>query len=75
MNIKKSLKLSLAFTSALVLTACGNGASEDVSSSETSTEEPREYSVGVVGDVTAEIWEDVATRLEDQGIDLEVVTF
>lgn len=75
MNIKKSVKLSLAITSALLLAACGNGVSEDASSSETTTEEPREYSVGVVGDVTSEIWEDVATRLEDQGIDLEVVTF
>jgi D-methionine transport system substrate-binding protein len=72
LDIKKLLKLGATLTSALVLAACGNGGSNE---GEADTDEPKEYSVGVVGDVTAEIWEDVATRLEDQGIDLEVVTF
>ena len=75
LDIRKSLKLFLAFASALVLAACGNGSSDNESAGQADTDETRSYSVGVVGDVTAEIWEDVATRLEDQGIDLEVVTF
>ncbi|MEY8369947.1 MetQ/NlpA family ABC transporter substrate-binding protein [Aerococcaceae bacterium 50-4] len=71
MKIRKTIQLGLALTSAFILAACGNGSSEG----ESTAGETREYSVGVVGDVSAEIWEDVATRLEDQGIDLEVVTF
>lgn len=75
LDIRKSLKLFLAFASALIFAACGNGSSDNESAGQADTDETRSYSVGVVGDVTAEIWEDVATRLEDQGIDLEVVTF
>lgn len=75
LDIRKSLKLVLAFASALIFAACGNGSSDNESAGQADTDETRSYSVGVVGDVTAEIWEDVATRLEDQGIDLEVVTF
>ncbi len=72
MNLKKSIKLGLAFLASVALAACGNTSE---SSSDTSQAENRGYSVGVVGDVSAEIWEDVADRLKDQGIDLEVVTF
>ncbi|MGH2102676.1 MetQ/NlpA family ABC transporter substrate-binding protein [Aerococcus urinaeequi] len=75
MDIRKTLKLVLAFASALIFAACGNGSSDNESAGQADTDETRSYSVGVVGDVTAEIWEDVATRLENQGIDLEVVTF
>lgn len=75
LDIRKSLKVGLAFCSALLLAACGNNSSDQASTDQVDTEETRSYSVGVVGDVSAEIWEDVATRLEDQGIDLEVVTF
>ena len=75
LDIRKSLKLFLAFGSALVLASCGNRSSDNESTGQVDTDETRSYSVGVVGDVTAEIWEDVATRLEDQGINLEVVTF
>lgn len=64
------MKLGFASAAALVLAACGNS-----ESNEASEEEPRDYSIGVVGDVSAEIWEGVADRLTDEGINLEVVTF
>jgi len=79
MNLRKVFITGVAFTSALVLTACGANTTSESSSSTASTtessESTREYSIGVVGDVSAEIWEGVADRLVDQGIDLEVVTF
>lgn len=70
MNFRKVMKLGFASAAALVLAACGNS-----ESNEASEEEPRDYSIGVVGDVSAEIWEGVADRLTDEGINLEVVTF
>ncbi|RPA57277.1 hypothetical protein EF384_08200 [Aerococcus agrisoli] len=79
MNLRKVLTTGIALTSAFVLAACGANATNESSSSTAATSESseatREYSIGVVGDVSAEIWEGVADRLVDQGIDLEVVTF
>lgn len=61
--MKRVLKLSLAAASLTLLAAC-------------SQEEASNYlKVGVVGDASAEIWEEIADNVAEEGIDLEVVTF
>lgn len=60
----KLIKGSLLTLATTLLVACGNGNSDNT------------VSIGVVGDATAEVWEDVATRLEENSdIDLDVMTF
>lgn len=59
---KKQIGIGIVGISALMLAACGNQENETVK-------------VGVVGDVATQIWEDVAERASDSGIDVEIVTF
>lgn len=70
MEILKKLALGTFAFSGLFLTACG-GASGEAGSNGSTTE----VSIGVVGDVSRQVWENVADRLSDDGIDLEVMTF
>lgn len=75
--MKKIKTLVLTALAGSVLVACG-GNNENMSGSSSSTTDDTEtqsVSVGVVGDVATQIWEDVATRVETESIDLEVVTF
>lgn len=66
--MKKILKLLSLFFVLLIVSACSNN--------QAASEEPRTFSVGVVSDLNAEIWESVAPRLkEEKNIDLEVVQF
>lgn len=75
-------KLKLTGTllaSVLVLAACGaSGDAESSVESAATSEETAEQStltVGVVGDVEREVWEDVAARLTDDNIDLKIEVF
>lgn len=75
MNKKFKLSATL-FASVFALAACSTGGSESAeSSAATETEESAEYTVGVVGDTERLVWEDVAERLTDEGITLNVETF
>ncbi len=65
----KKLKGVLLASLSLFLLACG------ANETDTQNSDSNEVSVGVVGEVSGEIWEDVANRLEEDGIMLEVVTF
>jgi len=64
MKLKKYLVFIFSTLSLLIFTACGTQADDNT------------VRVGVVGDVSAEIWNDIADRLQEKkGINLEVVTF
>lgn len=63
MRKKRLIKMGLLSLAATVVAACGNEAQETVK-------------VGVMGDATAEVWKDVAARLEEKSdITIEVITF
>lgn len=67
---------SVLLASTAILAACGasNGDSND--QADNGSSEDQTYSIGVVGDVEREVWEDVAQRLEEkEGISLDVVVF
>ncbi|MDK6232897.1 MetQ/NlpA family ABC transporter substrate-binding protein [Aerococcus sp. UMB10185] len=68
-------KLGLLTAAAFALVACSNGASSDDQASSDSSAEPTKLKVGVVGDVEREVWEDVAERAKDKGVDLDVQVF
>lgn len=57
----------ISLLSVSLLAACTNDAE--------STEENVELKVGVVGDASAEIWNQIADNVQEEGVDLEVVTF
>lgn len=61
MSLKKFILSILTSLSVLVLAACGGGDDDTVR-------------LGVVGEDN-DVWEFVADKLEDQGVDLELVTF
>ncbi|AMB99624.1 methionine ABC transporter substrate-binding protein [Aerococcus urinaehominis] len=66
--MKKWQKIILTGFAALGLVACGNKDAVD-------NEDNNQVKVGVVGDVEREVWEDVAERAKNQGIDLQVEVF
>lgn len=70
MNNKLKLSATI-FASIIALAACGTSGNESGSTSE----EQAEYTVGVVGDTERLVWEDVAERVADEGITLNVETF
>lgn len=75
MNNKFKLSATI-FASIIALAACGTTGNEsDSAASESATEEQAEYTVGVVGDTERLVWEDVAERVADEGITLNVETF
>ena len=78
MNNKFKLSATI-FASIIALAACGTtgneGGSTDSATSESTTEEQAEYTVGVVGDTERLVWEDVAERVADEGVTLNVETF
>lgn len=84
MKNKKLFAVSLlSVLVALVLAACGNGGGESTDTSSESAETTAEteagsgavYKVGVVGDIEREVWEDVAARAGENGVELEVEVF
>lgn len=69
MKLMNKVKAFIIASLSFFLIACG-------SNQEAATEdEYTEVSIGVVGDVSREIWEDVGSRLEEEGIILDVITF
>lgn len=63
----KILKTSLVLGSVATLVACGAG--------NEATSDQESLKVGVVGDASAEIWQEIADKVKEDGVDLEVVTF
>lgn len=63
----KILKTSLVLGSVATLVACGTG--------NEATSDQESLKVGVVGDASAEIWQEIADKVKEDGVDLEVVTF
>ena len=74
MNNKFKLSATI-FASIIALAACGTSGNEGETADGNATEEKAEYTVGVVGDTERLVWEDVAERVEDEGITLNVETF
>lgn len=76
---KNLLKYGTIVSTGLVLAACGNEGENDTAENQAATDQNNgevvELSVGVVGEIENEIWQDVANRLEDRGIDLSVEVF
>lgn len=68
----KPLKYLTLLSASLLLAACS---SEEANQQESAGEESQEVSIGVIGGVSAEIWEDVASRLAEDDIHLDVVSF
>lgn len=78
--MNKKVKFSATLlASVFALAACGNGGSTESDSSASSeaanTEETSEYTIGVVGSAAHDVWDDVASRLEDEGIQLNIEEF
>lgn len=76
--MNKLLKIStILFASVLTLAACSTGesGSTESNSDEATTEESSEYTIGVVGSAAHDIWTDVADRLEDENIQLNIEEF
>lgn len=73
----KHIKILFMSLAALILAACSGGqeSTQDANQEAGSSEGTTDVSVGVVGAVSEEIWQDVASRLEDDGINLEVIAF
>ena len=61
--MKKKILATLAALSLFSLAGCQSSQAEE------------HLKIGVVGDASADIWEEVADKVADQGVDLEVVTF
>lgn len=79
-KIKQIVLSILALLVAVVLVACGQGQEGESADSEPveATEEAAgiyELSVGVVGENAQIIWEDIAERVADKNIELEVIQF
>src|SRR5699024_10360915 len=76
---KKVIFSATLLASVFALAACGNGGSTESDSSASSeaanTEETSEYTIGVVGSAAHDVWDDVASRLEDEGIQLNIEEF
>lgn len=77
MSLFKGLLITAA---TLLLTACGQPSettSENKTTAETeeATEEPTTVRIGVVGEGDGDVWQDIERRLEDDGIELEIVVF
>ena len=73
MNNKFKLSATI-FASVIALAACGTTGTEG-ESADSATEQQVEYTVGVVGDTERLVWEDVAERVADEGVTLNVETF
>lgn len=69
MKVINKLKTLVIASLGLFLVACGSN--EEA----TTAGDFPEVRVGVVGEVSREIWEDVGSRLEEEGVTLDVVTF
>lgn len=72
---KKSLLFSGVAALTLFLAACGGGNTTADSSKGAATSDAKAVKIGVVSEVEVDVWKDVASRLKDQGIDLEIVQF
>lgn len=77
MSLFKGLLITAA---TLLLTACGQPSettSENKTTAETeeAIEEPTTVRIGVVGEGDGDVWQDIERRLEDDGIELEIVVF
>lgn len=78
--MKNWLKVALSALAVFILAACGNstgseGTEESVESTDSEVVEETTVTVGVVGDIDNEIWEDIASRLEPEGIILDLTVF
>lgn len=73
MRIKKRLLGGIIAAGAILLAACGGETSEEETTVE--EQEPTEVSIGVVSESAALIWEDIAERLQDENIDLQIERF
>ncbi len=79
-KIRKLILSILPVLVAVVLVACGQSQGEENTDSEQAeateeVSETDELSVGVVGENAQIIWEDIAERVAEQNIELEVVQF
>jgi len=72
---KKNVLFSGVAALTLFLAACGGSETTTDSSAEGTATEKENVKIGVVSEVEVEVWEDVASRLNEQGIDLEIVQF
>lgn len=78
--MNKKVKVSATLlASVFALAACGNGGATESDSAASNqvanTEETSEYTIGVVGSAAHDVWDDVASRLEDEGIQLNIEEF
>ena len=75
--MNKKFKISATLlTSVFALVACStDGAGESDSTEATNTEETSEYTIGVVGSPAHDVWDNVASRLEEEGIQLNIEEF
>lgn len=77
MSLFKGLLITAA---TLLLTACGQPSettAENKTTAETeeAIEEPTTVRIGVVGEGDGDVWQDIERRLENDGIELEIVVF
>ena len=70
---KKNVLFSGVAALTLFLAACGSSDSNTDSAADTTASDAEAVKIGVVSEV--EVWEDVASRLEAKGIELEIVQF
>lgn len=78
--MNKKVKFSATLlASVFALAACGNGGSTESNSAASNevanTEETSKYTIGVVGSAAHDVWDDVASRVEDEGIQLNIEEF
>ncbi|MFZ2264103.1 MAG: MetQ/NlpA family ABC transporter substrate-binding protein, partial [Trichococcus flocculiformis] len=72
---KKNVLFSGVAALTLFLSACGSSDSNTDSAADTASSDNETVKIGVVSEVEVEVWEDVASRLEAKGIELEIVQF
>ena len=72
---KKSVLFSGVAALTLFLAACGSSDSNTDSAADTASSDNETVKIGVVSEVEVDVWEDVASRLKDKGIELEIVQF
>ena len=68
---KKNVLFSGVAALTLFLAACGSSDSNTDSAADTTASDAEAVKIGVVSEVEVEVWEDVASRLEAKGIELE----
>ena len=72
---KKNVLFSGVAALTLFLAACGSSDSNTDSAADTASSDNETVKIGVVSEVEVEVWEDVASRLDAKGIELEIVQF